>query len=118
VGGAVLSCAIDDSNFGISSFCEHDLVIGLQPQQENVAYSKLGEHYETGPDQLSSIFSSESSTSTTTKLSELKILAGCYNDEEEFLIQGKCWTASNSPIIPFKKVFTSTSEYVFFLILP
>jgi hypothetical protein len=48
----------------------------------------LREHYVTGPDQLSRLFSSDSSTSTTTELSELKILAGCYNDEQEIPYSG------------------------------
>jgi hypothetical protein len=60
-------------------------VIGLQPRQEKIAKSKLGEYYESGPDQLSSLFGSES----TAELCELKILVGCYKDDEEIPYSGE-----------------------------
>jgi hypothetical protein len=83
VGGAKLACARDDPDFGIS-FGTDDLIIGLQPQQERLAQSKLGQYYESGPEQLSSLFGVE-----YTEVDELKVLVGCYEDSEEIPYSGE-----------------------------
>lgn len=79
-----LSCARDDADFGIS-FGANDFVIGLQPGEERLATSALGEYFECGPENISSLFGRQE----TTDLTDLKVLVGCYEDGEEIPYSGE-----------------------------
>ncbi|VEU38652.1 unnamed protein product [Pseudo-nitzschia multistriata] len=84
VGGGGLACARDDPDFGIS-FGPDSLVIGLQAGREMVAQSKLGSYYERGPEDLPSLFWQ---TGGATELIDLKVLVGCYDDDEDIPYSG------------------------------
>eukprot|EP00536_Pseudo-nitzschia_multiseries_P012719 jgi/Psemu1/209461/e_gw1.500.9.1 len=84
VGGGGLACARDDPSFGIS-FGPDSLVIGLQAGREKVAQSKLGPYFERGPEDLPSLFWE---TGGATELKELKVLVGCYAENEEIPYSG------------------------------
>ncbi|KAL3915670.1 MAG: hypothetical protein SGILL_005536 [Bacillariaceae sp.] len=79
-----LSCARDDADFGIC-FGNNDLVIGLQEGQEQTATSKLGEYFECGPENLSSLFGEQVSV----ELVQLRVLVGCYEVGEEIPYSGE-----------------------------
>jgi hypothetical protein len=81
VGGGGLACAKDDPDFGIS-FGPDGLVISLQKGRERLAQSKLGPYFERGPEELGSLFGG------TTELSELKILVGVYEHDEDIPYSG------------------------------
>lgn len=82
VGGGGLACARDDPGFGIS-FGPDGLVIGLQDGRERVAASKLGPYFETGPEDLESLF-----PSGAVELTDLKVLVGCYDETEDIPYSG------------------------------
>lgn len=82
VGGGGLACARDDPGFGIS-FGPDGLVIGLQDGREKLAASKLGPYFERGPEDLPSIF-----PSGAVELTDLKVLVGVYDDNEEIPYSG------------------------------
>lgn len=84
VGGGGLACARDDPGFGIS-FGPDALVIGLQPGREKLAQSKLGPYFERGPQDLPSLFWE---TGGATELTDLKVLVGCYGNDEEIPYSG------------------------------
>lgn len=84
VGGGGLACARDDPGFGIS-FGPDALIIGLQPGREKLAQSKLGPYFERGPQDLPSLFWE---TGGATELTELKVLVGCYGNDEEIPYSG------------------------------
>jgi len=83
VGGGGLACARDDVDYGIS-FGPDGLVIGLQPGRERIAQSKLGPYFERGPEDLYSIF-----RGGMTELSDLKILVGKYENEDDIPYSGR-----------------------------
>ena len=84
VGGGGLACAKDDFDFGIA-FGPDALLFPLQPGKERVATSKLGNYYERGPEQLSSLFGNNGGE---LRLESLKVLVGVYKDNEEIPYSG------------------------------
>jgi hypothetical protein len=82
VGGGGLACAKDDGNTGIWLGAD-GLVIPLEEGQPHRAQSKLGPYFERGPDNLSSIFGTGA-----VELTELKVLVGVYERDEEIPYSG------------------------------
>jgi hypothetical protein len=84
VGGGGLACAKDDANTGIWLGAD-GLVIPLEDGNEpRRAQSKLGPYFERGPENLSSIFGAGAAV----ELSELKVLVGVYERDEEIPYAG------------------------------
>ena len=95
IGGGGLACAADDPNFGISMGPD-GLVINLQQSQGmgKQATSKLGTYYECGPEERYSIcddgstVGGGSAAGASCELSQLYVLVGIYENEDDIPYTG------------------------------
>lgn len=79
-----LACSFDEPRYGIA-FGPDALLIGLnQESNRQLAQSKLGPYFERGPDELRSLFSPGGSA----KLTELKVLVGIYENNDDIPYSG------------------------------